>query len=102
MSGIKKLLGDTPYPESPGSKTGGTSSDAAAAMAPVVGTLRERCLAEIKRWPGTSDEIAQRLGESVLSIRPRISELIDMGKVRKSPVRRENESGMKASVIECV
>ena len=46
----------------------------------------------------TADEIAADLGESVLSIRPRVSELHRLGMIEKTKVRRRNASGMSASV----
>lgn len=106
MGGMKDTLGDrlyeSVYPQRPGHKTGGTSAAAAKKTAPGAGRLRLCVLAEIRKEPGTPDEIAARLDLSILSVRPRISELIAMGKVRKTEVRRKNESGMSASVMEVV
>lgn len=91
------------YQHMPGFKEKNATSEAAAkAMAPRAGTLRDQALDEIKRLPGTPDEIAARLGKSVLAIRPRITELIAMGLVRKSGKTRPNESGHPAAVIEAV
>ena len=45
----------------------------------------------------TADEIASRLTQSVLSIRPRVSELKEMGEIEKNGLRRPNVSGMKAA-----
>lgn len=102
MSHMKDLLGDTPYPYHPGSKTGGTSAQAADAIAPRAGTLKARCLAEITKQSGTPDEIAARLGKSILAIRPRISELLAKGLVRKTERKRLNDSGQPANVYEHV
>lgn len=102
MSRMKDLLGDTPYPYHPGSKTGGTSAQAADAIAPRAGTLKALCLAEITKQIGAPDEIAQRLGRSVLSIRPRITELVQMGLVRKTGQKYTNISGQQADVYERV
>jgi hypothetical protein len=46
----------------------------------------------------TADQCAAMLGESVLSIRPRFSELARMGQIEESGERRHNESGSKANV----
>ena len=46
----------------------------------------------------TADEVAGRLGLSILSVRPRISELTRLGKVRDSGHRRRNTSGKNAIV----
>lgn len=102
MGRMKDLMGDKPvYPDAPGFKErGGTSEAAAKATEPRVGSLRAQALAEITRLPGTPDEIAARLNKSVLAIRPRITELIDMGLVRKSGKTRPNDSGHEAAVIE--
>jgi len=50
----------------------------------------------------TADEVAGRLGLSILSIRPRITELARLGKVRDSGERRRNGSGRKAIVWAAV
>lgn len=103
MGRMKDLLGDKVYPDTPGYKErGGTSEAAAKAMEPRAGTLRDRALAEIRRLPGTADEIAARLNKNILAIRPRITELIDRGLVRKSGKTRPNESGHEAAIIERV
>jgi len=46
----------------------------------------------------TADEIAARLGESVLAVRPRISELFHAGVIEKTGDRRPNASGLSAHV----
>jgi hypothetical protein len=48
--------------------------------------------------PLTADEAAAKLGESVLSIRPRISELRARGLIAPTGERRRNASGMRAMV----
>jgi hypothetical protein len=78
MAGMKDRLGDTPYnyPDQPGWKEGQTSREAAEDIKERARTLRGRCFGFIRQYPGhTADEIAAALGESVLTIRPRISEL---------------------------
>ncbi|MGU3316308.1 hypothetical protein ACLBWH_12225 [Sphingomonas sp. M6A6_1c] len=46
----------------------------------------------------TADEVAGRLGLSILSIRPRLTELARLGRVRDSGSRRRNVSGKQAIV----
>jgi hypothetical protein len=86
------------YPEQPGFKTNGTSEQAADSVKPRAEILRERCLEMFRKSPLTADECAEKLGESVLSIRPRVTELSKLGKVRDTGVRRKNESGRGANV----
>lgn len=90
-----------PYPLSPGFKVSGTSEDAARSMRPRTKHLRELALQMIARHAGglTADEVAEALGESILTVRPRISELKELGQIReKKDERRKNASGRKASV----
>lgn len=78
MGRFKDTLGDVPfdYPARPGWKEGETSREAAQAIEGRAGGLRRSALAYIRTHPGhTADEIANALHESVLTIRPRISEL---------------------------
>jgi predicted ArsR family transcriptional regulator len=87
---------DDIYPNGLGYKEGDTSKEAAQTFAPRARVLRDRALAYISANPGrTADQIAEALGESVLAVRPRISEL------RKSNLivnagRGTNSSGMSA------
>lgn len=86
------------YPDEPGFKEATTSKDAAEAMKPRSSGLRDRALACLALGPATPDEIAHQLGESVLAIRPRITELRLLGQIEKTGERRANESGLKAHV----
>ena len=52
-----------------------TSVAAAHAIKPHVPTMREKVLDELRRWPGTDQEIAKRLGMAENSVRPRRIEL---------------------------
>ena len=64
------------YPEEPGFKEGATSREAAEAIKARAEILRNRCYEFIHFNPGhTADEVAEVLEESVLAVRPRISEL---------------------------
>ena len=87
------------YPESPGAKDRDTSHEAAAAIADETSLLRARALTTLKRHGAlTADEVASHMGETVLSVRPRITELSQLGQVRDSGERRPNISGRNAIV----
>lgn len=86
------------YPLTPGYKREGTSKEAALSVKDYAETLTPRCLEVLRIAPATTDEIAAALGESVLSIRPRISELVSQGKVIRTDNRRKNASGKSANV----
>ncbi len=87
------------YPFIPGFKpTAPATSREASPSCESAATLRARCIQSLAICPGTADEIADRLGVSFLSIRPRISELRAQGTVVPSSVRRPNDSGKSAVV----
>lgn len=87
------------YPNQPGFKSPGPSQEAAEAMKPTAASLRAACHGVLKSTHGlTADEVAGVLDESILSIRPRITELKEMGIVEDSGVRRLNASGKRATV----
>lgn len=92
------------YPNTPGWKTDQTetSREAARKETSRAGTLREACYDFLKGGPATADEAAKALEESVLSIRPRFSELNTKGRIKDGGQRRKNESGHKAVVWEIV
>jgi hypothetical protein len=84
------------YPDEPGFKEGDTSREAAESMSLRAIKLRKLCYDLIRKYPGhTADEIADLVGESLLAIRPRISELRRMQYVRNHG-RGSNRSGMAA------
>jgi hypothetical protein len=87
------------YPMSPGFKSDGTSRQAANAIAPMARNLRGRVLEYIKAStaPPMADEIADQLGKSVLSVRPRVAELHRLGEIRPAESRGKNESGHAAA-----
>lgn len=90
------------YPEKPGFKEGTTSKVAAEKIAPRAPTLRDRvlvCLNDV--WPAgmTADEVADVLGETVLAVRPRFSELKKMGLIEMTALKRPNASGVEARVM---
>ena len=91
------------YPHQPGAKTGGTSQDAAESMKVDAPTLRDRCYVVLLRHDLTADEVAERLHESILSIRPRITELNRMGLIEKVLNHtRANTSGRMANVWRAI
>lgn len=77
-----------------------TSAAAARAISSKANTLRARALDLIRRhselpvWNGlTADETASLMRESVLAVRPRLSELREDGLIVDSGLRRKNISG---------
>ncbi|CCD94651.1 hypothetical protein BRAO375_3660045 [Bradyrhizobium sp. ORS 375] len=88
------------YPKSPGSKGGGASKDAAEQIVTRASKLRSAITALMANgYRLTADEIATQLRESVLAIRPRVSELVKTGTLIKLKDRRKNVSGMTAHVL---
>jgi predicted ArsR family transcriptional regulator len=93
------------YPELPGFKErdGTTSRDAAHAV-----DLKDRdkvfgqIMAVLKVQPSTADEVAGKLSRSVLYIRPRFTELKEVGAIEKTGARRRNASGQSAAVWRVV
>lgn len=68
-------------------------------MKPTAASLRAACHGVLESTHGlTADEVAGVLDESILSIRPRITELKELGIVEDSGVRRLNASGKRATV----
>ncbi len=89
------------YPGSPGFKAPGTSAEAASSMEPTAATLRAAVLHHLGYWPDqgrTADECAAEMSESVLSIRPRFSELLAANLIVDTGQRRLNRSGRRAIV----
>lgn len=96
------MLNRSAYPNAPGFKARETSRAAAAGVAPAALTIRERVLAEIKIKPGTPEEIAGRIGEPVMNVRPRASELAARNLIEDSGLRREAMGGRQAIVWRAV
>lgn len=96
MSRMSELI----YPDAPGFKVSGPSEQAADAIGGHANKLRATVLAQFASYPGgaTADEVAKDLNLSVLSVRPRVSELKRTGKIKQTGARRKNESGMTATV----
>lgn len=88
------------YPNWPGFRARDTSKAAADAMAPKSDTLRAHALHHIRSCDIglTADEVAKAMNQSVLAIRPRVTELARMNLIRDSGKRRKNKSGKSAIV----
>ena len=109
-----------PYPNTPGFKEPTTSRDAAKAVQSKAMTLRQRVYVEIvgagsvSEWSPllrervyavvraagarglTPDEAAEKLGKTVLAVRPRFTELAKKGRIVRTGERRRNISGLRA------
>lgn len=102
IQGERDLFGRTEpdkYPDAPGSRAAPASREAARAMTARAGTLRRSVLDRYRSvYPGglAADEVAKALDESVLSIRPRVSELKRAGLIEATPERHRNASGLSA------
>jgi hypothetical protein len=95
--------GRAAYPDAPGFKERTTSREAAAAVESGASILRERVFNAIAAAGDrgmTADEAAAAISESVLAVRPRVTELAKAAPPRVEPtgVRRKNESGLNAKV----
>jgi hypothetical protein len=87
------------YPNSPGWKGGETSREAGNAISADAKNLRGKVLSLMRDLAPealTADQIAIRLRRSILSVRPRVSELARLGKLVSVEERGKNESGMSA------
>lgn len=94
----------SPYRDRPGHKErGGTSEAAARSTAPDADTLRREVYYAFLAAGAaglTADEVAAKLGRSVLSVRPRVSELANAKRpwIIRTGERRKNASGQTAAV----
>ena len=89
------------YPDVPGFKGTTTSRDAGRRISRHAATVREQVLAEFRAaFPGGlgADEIAALLNQSILTVRPRCSELLAAGLIEQTHKRRRNASGMSAAI----
>jgi len=89
-----------PYGALPGHRGVDTSIAAAEAVKPKAATLRAGVLECLKANPDglTADECAVMMGETVLSVRPRCSELLRLGQIVQAGIKRPNASGLMAMV----
>lgn len=90
------------YPQTAGSKENTTSRDAAEAIEKHGRAARLRD--DVKRlfaegFTGTADECAAALGESPLSIRPRVSEIHAKGLIEPTGERRASLAGGRPSHV---
>lgn len=88
------------YPKSPGYKKSGTSKEAAKAIKPKANTIRDQVFEVLQSEALTADEVASALDMSILTIRPRCSELLRMGLIEETGTRRLNDSGKFAEVLK--
>lgn len=93
----------TTYPNEAGFKDTGTSKDAAQHIenSGQAKTLRNRVIEHVRKcgYNGcTPDVCAAALGETVLAIRPRFTELENLGLIRRTKLTEKNDSGRNASV----
>lgn len=88
------------YPDRPGFKASGPSEQAANTVASTAKTLREQVLQTFQQSPSglTADAVADRLGKSILSVRPRVAELHRQGEIRSAGKRGKNHSGLSATI----
>ncbi len=86
------------YPNHPGWKAQETSALAAVSVADKAPILRARCLKLIgESVEGlTGNEMAAAMGWDITSIRPRLTELVRLGKIINSGKRRPTPSGCTA------
>ncbi len=93
------------YPYSPSWKKEGTSKDAAFSMKPKVESIRNKALKILsnkKDYGATTDEVADLLNLSILSVRPRFTELKLMKKIIETELKRKNSSGRLATVWRAI
>ena len=88
----------TLYPTHPGWKKTDTSKQAAKEIAPKAENLRNIVFRMIKANPMSADEVAATLNIDITTIRPRVSELRNMGKIEDSGVRSRTRSGKRCIV----
>jgi predicted ArsR family transcriptional regulator len=69
-----------------------------AAIIPLRTKLQRRVMDQFDCGNFTADEIAIRLGLSILTARPRCAELVKRGFLEDSGQRRKNNSGRSATV----
>jgi hypothetical protein len=90
------------YPSKPGFYDSGYSEEAAALIESKAATLRGKVVAVLKRHPSglTPDQVAHEMSESILSIRPRVTELRIAGIIEDVPDGYGiNASGRRAQKV---
>ena len=88
------------YPDSPGYKEkGGTSQQAAEDIAPKAKTIRQNLLALFQGGSDyTPEEAAEELCVDILAVRPRFTELKLQGEIHKTSATRPNLNGKNVRV----
>lgn len=88
-----------PYHETIGYQSTETSFNAAVRAAVNARNVRDRVAAVLaERGPMTADEIAAVLGLSILTVRPRVTDLNKAGRIEDTGARRQTGSGNAAIV----
>lgn len=88
-----------PYHETIGYQRTETSFGAAVRAAVNARNVRDRVAAVLtERGPMTADEIAAVLGLSILTVRPRVTDLNKAGRIEDTGARRQTGSGNAAIV----
>ena len=90
------------YPHKPGFKARATSRTAAKSVEAKAAPLRDRVYEIIKkagRRGITADEAADALDVSILSVRPRVSELAVMNWLEDTMQRRANKGSGKHAIV---
>lgn len=91
------------YPHHPGHRAADTSQEAAQSLAKRAGSkVRDLVLEAIRisgTYGATSEEIASRLRLPYHTVQPRTSELIRLGEIRDSGVRRLNRLTGKKAIV---
>lgn len=79
-----------------------TRAEGRAAVKETAPLLRQKILRELFGLAAglTPDEAAAKLGVSILSVRPRFTELKAQGLIRKNGLYRLNVSGVRAAAYE--
>lgn len=90
------------YPDKPGAKARATSFAAAEGVAEKALSLKARVLAAIRMAPSTPEQVALLLGEPLMNVRPRCSELATLGLIADSGARRPAMGGRDAIVWKAV
>ena len=93
-------MDDKSYPYSPGSQKVDTSIEAAELIKAGADTIRKRVLDIIinkGNFGATADEVAELLGLSPFTVRPRVTELYKQDKISRKD-KRKNSSGRLAYV----
>lgn len=68
------------------------------AIKPQVKNIREACYEVLKKFSMTADEVSHALSKSILTVRPRIAELLKKDLIEDTGIRRQNDSGKLAIV----